>query len=225
MDTVETVEYKGYQIRIVQDQDPEDPREWDNLGRMLCAHKRYRLGDSLSQAAPDWPRGWVQCYSSWGEVEKAIYDELGAVVCLPLYMYDHGGISIGTSRTWPYNCPWDSGQVGYIYATKTDVLTEFGHKRLSSKLRQKVTDILLSEVDTYNRYVTGQVYGYVVEDKEGEFVDSCFGFYDLEHVMDEAKAVVNWEIKERTRKHVEQVKAWIRNKVPLDHRYALEGNA
>jgi hypothetical protein len=36
------------------------------------------------------------------------------VVVLPLYLYDHSGLTISTS---PFSCRWDSGQVGYIHTT------------------------------------------------------------------------------------------------------------
>lgn len=36
------------------------------------------------------------------------------VVMLPLYLYDHGGITINTTG---FHCPWDSGQVGWIHTT------------------------------------------------------------------------------------------------------------
>ena len=34
-----------YRIRIMPDYDPSSPREWDNLGIMICSHRRYNLGD------------------------------------------------------------------------------------------------------------------------------------------------------------------------------------
>ena len=42
---VETIEYKGCTIRIVPNDSPESPREWDNLGTMICSHRNYNLGD------------------------------------------------------------------------------------------------------------------------------------------------------------------------------------
>ena len=36
---------------------------------------------------------------------------------LPLYLYDHSGITMNTTG---FSCPWDSGQVGWIYAFKED---------------------------------------------------------------------------------------------------------
>jgi hypothetical protein len=40
-------------------------------------------------------------------------EQIQGLVILPLYLYDHGGITISCS---PFSCPWDSGQVGWIYA-------------------------------------------------------------------------------------------------------------
>jgi hypothetical protein len=45
-DVVEEMEYKGYKIKIVFDEDIWSPRDWDNLGTMVCWHRRYKLGDS-----------------------------------------------------------------------------------------------------------------------------------------------------------------------------------
>lgn len=37
--------YRGCKIRLETDDDPADPREWDNIGRLVCWHNRYTLGD------------------------------------------------------------------------------------------------------------------------------------------------------------------------------------
>jgi len=29
------------ELKIIQDEDPESPREWDNLGIMFCFHKKH----------------------------------------------------------------------------------------------------------------------------------------------------------------------------------------
>jgi len=34
-------------LTIEQDEYSESPREWDNLGIMVCKHKNYNLGDSV----------------------------------------------------------------------------------------------------------------------------------------------------------------------------------
>lgn len=98
---------KDEQIKISTRQQPDSPRSWDNLGTMICFHRRYDLGDKHSYSSDD--------YSSWEEMKKAIIKEENPAVILPLYMYEHSGISISTS---PFSCPWDSGQIGFVLVSK-----------------------------------------------------------------------------------------------------------
>jgi len=131
-------------------------------------------------------------------IEKAI-DQY--YVMLPLYLYDHSGITISTG---PFSCPWDSGQVGYIYVSIKDVLQEFNRKRMSKKLKQKAIDILRSEVNTYDDYLTGSIYGYVIEptdeNKEIQCDDSCWGFFGYDHeasgLIEMAKNAIDCAIKQ-----------------------------
>lgn len=151
---------------VVQDSNVESPRAWDNLGTMVCFHNRYSLGDDHNYSADD--------YNGWEEMKQAIVKQENTAVILPLYMYDHSGISI---KTTPFSCPWDSGQIGFIFVSKKKALEEFGGKRFSNKLVQKLEAILEGEVETYNQYVEGDVYGFRIEDEDGEHIDSCYGFY------------------------------------------------
>jgi hypothetical protein len=58
-------------------------------------------------------------------------------VILPLYLYDHGGITMKTS---PFNDPWDSGQVGWAYAHKDKYREETGYteNELFSKDKKRI---------------------------------------------------------------------------------------
>jgi len=157
-----------YKLKIIQDQDIESPREWDNLGTMYCEHRRYNLGD---EDADD-------IRNDEGEFDKDVERNY---IILPLYLYDHSGITMNTTG---FSCPWDSGQVGYIYVSRADVRKEFGVKVISPKLYKRVVEILESEVATYDQYLTGDVYGFKLiaiedgeEDETGDEVDSCWGFY------------------------------------------------
>ena len=70
--------------------------------------------------------------SGW-YVEDDIIDNLSISDCqkllkdivfyLPLYLYDHSGITMNTGG---FSCSWDSGQMGWIYATKEDIQKEYG---------------------------------------------------------------------------------------------------
>jgi len=151
---------------LKHDNNPESPRNWDNLGTMICFHNRYDLGDKHRYSSDD--------YSSWGEMKQAIIKEENPAVILPLYLYDHSGVTISTS---PFSNRWDSGQVGFILVSKETALAEFGGKIVTAKLKQKLERILEGEVKTYAQFLEGDVYGFCIEDEDGEQLESCYGFY------------------------------------------------
>lgn len=163
------------------------PREWDNVGTMVCLHKRYTLGDKHTIESGD--------FDGWEAVEQHLRDECGATVVLPIYMLDHSGIAVSTT---PFGCRWDSGQLGLIYTT-TAKLAEFG------VTPENAEAALVSEVETYNTYVSGEIYGYTVEDEQ--FVDSCGGFFSEEEAREEAEQALQSYLENRPRPCVQQVTA------------------
>lgn len=179
MDAVEEVEYKGFSIKVFPDEGPQNPRtEWDNFGHMVCFHSRYRLGDVHEFSSPE---------------EALKFMERPDVISLPLYLYDHSGI---TMNTIGFSCRWDSGQVGFIYVSLAEVRKEYGVRRVGKQIRRKVESLLTAEVEAYDRYLTGSVYGYEITDKQGAHVDSCWGFFqDIKEVVKEAKAACPKEVE------------------------------
>ena len=278
-----------YKLKIKQDQDISDsPRDWDNLGTMVCWHNRYDLGDEQRRDdVNDWLRelaesldptlydrieywengdGWTRLYNAEQAKRDAAFDEINAdleatilghtpgasdahiarlnkrlgewilwspnyhasvlsdekikaailavidreVIMLPLYLYDHGGITMNVGG---YSCPWDSGQVGYIYVTRADVLKEFSAKRLTKELRAKAERILRQEVKTYAQFLEGDVYGYVIYEideecyceplpwnnyppcdccDDAEVVDSYWGYYGSNAALDEGQSMLKY---------------------------------
>ena len=56
------------------------------------------------------------------------------------------------------------------------------------------------EVKTYDQYLTGDVWGYIIEDDSGEVLDSCWGFFGHDYCEEEAKAQLKyWEDQEAQR--------------------------
>jgi len=154
----------GNKLTIFVDESPENPRSWDNIGTMICFHSRYSLGDKHDIKSSD--------FSSWDEMKKSLSKKYAII--LPLYLYDHSGITMNTTG---FSCGWDSMQVGFIVVDRERVLKEYGGKKLTKKSIELVTKYLIGEVQTYDQYISGDVYGFKVEDKEGEEIDSCYGFY------------------------------------------------
>ncbi len=190
-DVYQTLKYKDQILEIVYDTfDQDSPRDWDNLGILLCTHSNYELGDKKNLTAD-------QIQTEIKEADPAL--------CLPIYIYDHSGISLSTKLVYPYDDQWDAGQIGFIYVTKQKIKEEYKVKRIDSRLLQKVKEILQSEIETYNLYLSGSVFGFTLSKLKKcdlnkdhkEIIDSCYGFYgsDIEtngikdHVKDFDKFV------------------------------------
>jgi len=204
------LKYKGYNIEIVADNDADSPRTaYDNCGVMCCWHSRYNLGDMESNGKKGRERSYEPISKGWdGEswlehmanIDTEVDDyefsgrdclrmirEQGTVI-LPLYLYDHSGITMNTKG---FSCGWDSGQVGWIYITKDKIEAE-------SWTPEQAEKYLEGEVQVYDDYLTGNVYGYKVTDADGEDKDSCWGYYgDPEEsgCIDEAKGMIDWYVK------------------------------
>jgi hypothetical protein len=181
------IDYKGFKIKIEQDCDGNSPRvDFDNLGKMICFHTRYNLGEKHDYKHED--------YSGWDALEAAIEKRENAAVILPIYMYDHSGITINTTG---FACPWDSGKIGFIFISKDALKKEFGVKKLSQKHYADAKTMLVQEVETYDQYLRGDVYGYVVENQADaeEYEDSCCGMYGYDYCLSEAKAVIDHKVK------------------------------
>lgn len=197
MEISTTEHLAGYTGEIIPDEDGMNPRtDFDNLGTMYCQHGQYDLGDK----GADDPR----------EMDEPM-------IQLPLYLLDHSGLWISTGD---FNDPWDSGRVGIIYITLAKVRQEYSAKRVSAQLRARVLQYLEGEVETYNQYLTGDVYGYTITDPAGEIVDSCWGYYGTEYVEQEMKSMLDYHVNKRKQERFAKLKALIRNRVPFGAREA-----
>jgi hypothetical protein len=170
MDEEITLE-SGHRIVIWHDIYVESPREWISDSKFHTWHRSY--------ASPD---------------EHNIKDPMYAIprdtIVLPVWMYDHSGCCYAAADSNPFHCPWDSGQVGWIFISRADARARLGVKRLTQKHIDKIRDQLISEVKIFSEYVNGEVYGFTVFDPEGEELDSCGGFYgsDRDYMLKEAKS-------------------------------------
>ena len=143
---------------IMPDENTNDetfnPREDSNLGIMVCFHKRYSLGDSVTHP-----------YAGNIVMEDAVKIEATSTcpvifndqkwepsLVMPLYLYDHSGIAISTGS---FSCPWDSGKIGIIYAPYSKIKKWFGWSRMTKKRVELVRKSLLCEVEEYDKFIRG----------------------------------------------------------------------
>lgn len=146
--------------KIERDTDAESPNSWGDNALFLTGEHR-----DFSVDAPD-------------GIEVSMMHKF------TLYAYIHGGVVLGLDRgVHPFTCPWDSCQVGFVYATKAS--GEFGDGSFDAV--KKAVSVL---VETWNQYLSGDIWGFIIEDSDGTHVDSCWGFYGRDHCETEARAAL-----------------------------------
>ncbi|CAB4144246.1 hypothetical protein UFOVP453_27 [uncultured Caudovirales phage] len=168
-----------------------NPRYDDNLGKMIAFHSRYTIGDEHNETPES----------------LNVIIERTDVVSLPIYAYIHGGVTISNM---PYSCRFDSGQIGYIYATHDDIMKWYGVKELTPNLIDCVRDKFIDEIHDYDYFMNGTFYRIVVNKKnydaerneiEMNFVHACGGFTEIRDAIDEAIAYVDDETATAIRSH------------------------
>lgn len=166
---------------IIDDPDPVDPRENDNVGTMVCWHRRYSLGDKHSFVDPADFRRFLT--------------ETPSVIALPLYLFDHSGLTMRTSSgdfQAIDSAGWDWGQVGWIYVTAEKIAEEgLDAERARANLE--------AEVREYSYFIGGFVYGFWIETPDAhtldESPDSCYGFIGLEWAKEAATEAAEYYVQ------------------------------
>lgn len=98
-------------------------------------------------------------------------------VVLNLWLMDHSGLALRTSSAGFRACDsagWDWGWLGFIYASAETIRKEWGY---GPEAREKAAKCLQAEVEVYDMYIQGDVWGFQIEDKDENHIDSCWGFY------------------------------------------------
>lgn len=136
----------------------------------------YQWDDDMCKIAyPKSRRGVLGTEALSSDEMSALQDRVntGEVKALPVYAYVHSGVALSTA---PFNDPWDSWRSGFVYSEDAGV----------------TDDMLREYVETYNKYLAGDVWGFVVEEaveligqqedgttverKQWVELDSCWGF-------------------------------------------------
>lgn len=209
---MEKQEYKGYTIELMIDETPQDPREWSNLGTMLCFHKTYNLGDDVGISSDE--------FSSWDEVKDYI-KQIDGILITPLYLYDHTVLRMKTGQfqSLPQGHKrFDTMPVGFIYTTEERIKEMFGTDKITDEDLEHAKKVLENEVNIYDKYISGQVYGFQITNPDGGYEDSCWGFYDPSNALQEAQGIIGYQVKQKKKKKLNKLKSLIKYNVPLEKR-------
>lgn len=153
-----------------QDEYPFNPRE-DYAECTICYVRNRYLGSSQYDDDMDFTDG-----EALNDYLTELKDRGTEFVSVPLYAYVHSGITISTGS---FSDPWDSGCFGVAICTKEQVVNAYGN---DTDWQQHAKDIIESEIDTYDKYIRGDVYVYTVceydkNSHDWDIIDTCSGYY------------------------------------------------
>lgn len=193
--------YLWYTIEISIDESPMDPRENDNMCTMKCNHWRYNLGDGkldsnwesfeddlLRELYPDEMEEVDEWNMELEDIERLLDNEY---IYEPLSLYDHSWISISIwKKSW-----WDSGQIWYIYCHRDRIKEWLNLDKLTTSDLDRAKEILKSEVESYDKYLTWEIYDSTIE----ELDEYCWWYESEEEALEDAKYYIdltdkNWKL-------------------------------
>ena len=188
MDSVHTETLNGLKINIIRDNDAESPDSWGDDNLFLVGYHRdfsvdgprvyHKLPAGVKRDASDKGHLLVEKRDviallhgkKWArENDEAWPGELAAKYhVFPLEAYIHSGVRLAlVSDAAPFpDRRWDVSVLGAVFVAKTEF-----------KTRARCEKLARGHVDTWNDYLSGNVYGFQIEGPNDESIDSCWGFF------------------------------------------------
>ena len=172
---------------IQYDRDTESPREWFTLGVLLLVGNYKGSGDqddTLREVVNETAELATSSENHLNLLKEKLGDKLAI---FPVSKYEHGGVSFSRGITGGF----DSSHCGFYFVNKKD--NELGTKEKDFEL------VIDAELDNFNSYANGDVYGFVLYDDNGEIEHSCWGFYDPKHEDIREHLPKEWEDEDLTK--------------------------
>jgi len=190
-DIIDTAIVENLTVNVYSDEENDNTdnpfsSEYDLFGTVSCFHRNYNLSSYNSD------------FTDKEDLKRHI--SLKNVISLPVYLYDHSGITINTTG---FIFSWDSGQIGYIHITKEEIYKEFNVKRISSALLKKVYENLKGTISFINDYLTGNIHYFEVIDTDSEeILEAVYGYVGNSDIclnagIFEAKSILSFNTRKR----------------------------
>ena len=192
--------HAGFTVKIIQDPDPEEPDYGEDEFYLFASgsgQNSYQIGRKNAESG--------ECYLPWGEFKWGefgkeippkeddgsdvwrLYQEWLDCKCEGYQVWPiKAGNVHGPGSFTIWECDEEDEIEGYVFVKVPD--TELGKLGDSGRDVEKIKDTLIEQ---YEQWCRGEVYGYVIEDSDGEEIESCWGYYGDDVAIDEGKSMAD----------------------------------
>ena len=114
-------------------------------------------------------------------------------IIVPVYGYIHGGIVLSLE---PFECRFDSGKAYIAYISRAELRKIHNVKKITEKVMKAAMDELKAEVDILSEWLDGKCFSVMIENEEGDCIDSCGGFYGDKSAREYAETTLEYHEKQ-----------------------------
>lgn len=154
-------------LRIEQDTDAQSPSDWaDESCYLIADHRDFYVE----------PTGRKGRFDVQDEIEAM--RETHHVFLLEAYIHSGVVLALAGEGNFP-DRHWDVSLLGAVFCSKKEW-----------QLRKSARKAAEALVSTWNQYLSGDVWGCIVEDDDGHHIDSCWGFYGREYAEQQGQTML-----------------------------------
>ncbi len=174
MDVIETLD--GFTVRLEQDDDAQSPIDCSDDDESGTVFIVTTINRYFEQRDPARHRTPEEAYEYFGRTHHIF----------PLIMYAHSGVALSLHRDGCFGDAWDAGQVGFVLVKRD--------RDNGWHVQAKAREAAAIKVEEWNQYLSGDIWGFIVENPDGENVDSCWGHYGRKWAEEAAKDALNCHV-------------------------------
>jgi hypothetical protein len=166
-DAIETWERNGLTVRLYQDDQAFSPADWDNLGTLYLDTGRDQYDFAHPIEGGHSVAAWIRAHQIAGH----------DLIMLTFHDYGSGGLSMRETHDL-------TDADGFLVALPESIaLLGVDEDDIPRQLR--------GEMEEWQQYLAGDVYGYTLTTPEGNVLDSLWGLYGYDYAREEANGAAD----------------------------------
>jgi len=171
--------YKGYRIKIIQDDDYDQNDDEDNSLFIVAYHRDFRLTRNKI-VTQDQAASIARGENPDEQGTRTVVDKYW---CFNLEAYIHNRVVLALAGEGNFpDRQWDVSLLGLVLVERNEYWDTIG------KAKEAAREL----IKEWNYSLSGEVYGYKILNASEEEVDSCWGFVgEFEYCLKEAKNAID----------------------------------